>query len=112
MRTLFVTKGILTAASALAVMVVLPWVTSSIRTGIAETGITVPAAVSFLLERPWILFALAVQAFISGVLMAVTRRGRLVHFALSTLSLTGLVLFLGLSLMIIIRSVAGVATGP
>lgn len=110
--TLFITKGILTAASALAVMAVLPWIISSIRTGLAETGVTVPAAVSFLLERPWILFGLAVQAFISGVLMAVTRRGRWIHFVASTVSLTGLVLFLGLSLMIIIRSVAGVATGP
>lgn len=109
--TLFVVKGILTAVSALAVMAVLPWITTSLRTTAAETGANLPAAMAFTLDRPWILFAVALVAFVSGVLMAATRRGRIVHFLVSTVALTGLVLFLGLALMILIRSVAGVATG-
>lgn len=109
---LFAAKGVLTAASALAVMAVLPWITTSLRTAIAETGATVPAAVAFVLERPWILFAFALQALASGVLMVVTRRGRAVNLAFSSVSLLVLVLFLGLSLMIIVRSIAGAAAGP
>ena len=106
---LFATKGVLTAASALAVMLVLPWVTGSLKTAIAETNATLPPAFAWVLERPWVLYLVAVQALVSGVLMVAFRRGRMLHLVLSTLSLLALVLFLGVSLMMIVRSVAAAA---
>ena len=106
---LFAAKGVLTAVSALAALVVLPWITSSIRTSVAETGATMPAALAWTLERPWLLYALAVVALVSGACMVVTPRGRMIHLVLSTLSLLALVLFLGVSLMMIVRSVAAAA---
>ena len=104
-------KGALTAGSALAVMAVLPWVTASLRTAVAETGAALPPALAWTLDRPWILYALALEALISGVFMVVTSRGRWIHLALSSLSLAGLVLFLGFCLMGIVRSMADRAVG-
>ena len=108
-NALFATKGILTAVSAVAVMAVLPWVTGSLKTAIAETNATLPPAFAWVLERPWVLYLLALQALNSGVLMVAVRRGRMINLVLSTLSLLVLILFLGVSLMMIVRSVAAAA---
>ncbi len=108
-NALFVTKGVLTAASALAVMLVIPWVTGSLETAIAESNATLPPAFAWVLARPWVLYLVALQALVSGVLMVAVRRGRMLNLVLSTISLLALVLFLGVSLMMIIRSVAAAA---
>jgi hypothetical protein len=108
---LFAAKGVLTAGSALAVMAVLPWVTASLRTAVAETGATLPPALAWTLDRPWILYALALEALVSGVCMVVTSRGRWIHLVLSSVSLAGLVLFLGFCLLGIVRSMADRAVG-
>ncbi len=109
--SLLAAKGVLTAVSALAVMAVLPWVTASLRTAVAESGAALPPALAWTLERPWILYALALEAFVSGVCMVVTRRGRWIHLALSSVTLAALVLFLGLCLLAIVRSMADRAVG-
>lgn len=108
---LFAVKGVFTAVSAVAVMAVLPWVTDSLRTAVAETGTSLPPVLAWTLDRPWILFLLAAEALISGICMVLTRRGRVIHLTLSSLTLAALVLFLGLCLMVIVRSMAAVATG-
>ena len=108
---MFAFKGVFTAVSALAVMVILPWVTASIRTAVSESGATIPPVLAWPLERTWILHAIAAVALVSGVCMVATRRGRWIHLAVSTVALAALVLFLALCLLAIVRSMTDAATG-
>jgi hypothetical protein len=108
---MFAFKGVFTAASALAVMIILPWVTASLRTAVSESGATIPPVLAWTLERTWILHAIAAVAPVSGVCMVATRRGRWIHLAISTLALAGLVIFLALCFMALLRSVTDAATG-